>query len=257
MQYRGAHNAPQIRHAPHVSHVLEGSIRRDATRIHLNTQLTDTRTDRHVWAEEYDRDLNDIFAVQSEIAQKVAEQLHVKISPTEKAAIERRPTTDLAAFDFYTRARNLFLAASFSNSGRQDLLEAGNLLKRAIARDPVFFDAYCQLAWTYDLLNILGLDHNGQALDEAEAAVAAASRLRPDAGEAHLARADNLFRGQLDYEGALAELEIARRTLPNDPRVFELNGHILRRQGKPEEGVRELERAIELDPRNVATLQQI
>src|SRR5258707_8235115 len=101
MQYRNARNIRQIGDALRVSHVLEGSVRRNAGRIHLNTQLIDTRTDTHVWAEEYDRDLNDIFAIQSEIAQKVAEQLHAKVSPAEKSAIEQAPTADIAAFDFY------------------------------------------------------------------------------------------------------------------------------------------------------------
>src|SRR5262249_44820107 len=91
----------------------------------------------------------------------------------------------------------------------------------------------------------------------AEAAIAAAFRLRPDAGEAHLARADNLYRGHLDYDGALNELIIASRTLPNDPRVFELKGYIQRRQGRWEESTRNLERAVDLDPRNFLMLQQI
>ena len=107
MQYRGKRNVRQIGDALRVSHVLEGSVRRDGPRIHLNAQLIDTRTDTHVWAEQYDRDLNDLFAIQSEIAQKVAEQLRAKISASEKLAIESKPTADLAAFDLYTRAKNI------------------------------------------------------------------------------------------------------------------------------------------------------
>src|SRR5437762_10082202 len=114
MQYRSARNIRQIGDALRVSHVLEGSVRRNAGRIHLNTQLIDTRTDTHVWAEEYDRDLNDIFAIQSDIAQKVAEHLHAKISSAEKSAIEQPPTADLAAFDRYIRAKHLFLTIYFS-----------------------------------------------------------------------------------------------------------------------------------------------
>jgi len=257
MQYRGARNIRQIGDALRVSHVLEGSVRRNADKIHLNTQLIDARTDTHVWAEEYDRELNDIFAIQSEIAQKVAEQLHAKISPTEKHSIEQPPTADLTAFDLYTRAKNLFLAATLSNSGKPELLQAADLLNQAVARDPAFFQAYCQLVWTHDLLYILGHDHTPARLAAAEAAVEAAFRLRPDAGEAHLARAENLYRGYLDYDGALAELEVARQSLPNDSRVFELTGYIERRRGKHEEGLRSLERAVVLDPRNIFTLQQI
>ena len=243
--------------ALNVSHVLEGSVRRKAGRIHVNTQLIDARTDTHVWAEEYDRDLNEVFAIQSEIAQKVAEQLHAKVSTAEKSAIARAPTTDIAAFDLYTRAKNLFLAATNSNSGKEELLEAADLLNQALGRDPSYFEAYCQLGGIHDLLYILGDDHSSRRLGLAEAAVDTALRLRPNAGEAHLARATNLYSGYLNYDEALAELEIARRSLPNDWRVFELVGLIENRRGKFEEALTELERAMELDPRNVYRLEQI
>jgi len=257
MSYRGARNIRQIGRALNVSHVLEGSVRRDAGRIHLNAQLIDTRTDTHVWAEEYERDLNDVFAVQSEIAQKVAEQLHAKVSSGEKSAIESAPTADIAAFDLYTRAKNLFLAATNSNSGKEDLLEAADLLNQALARDPSYFEAYCQLGGIHDLLYILGHDHSPRRLGLAEAAIDAALRLRPNAGEAHLARAANLYSGYLNYDEALTELELARKSLPNDCRVFELVGLIENRRGKFEEALPELERAMELDPRNVYRLEQV
>ena len=140
---------------------------------------------------------------------------------------------------------------------KANLLEAADLLNQAVARDPSFFDAYCQLASAHDRLYFLGYDHTPARLALAEAAIQAAFRLRPDAGEAHLARAQNLYRGYLDYDGALAELEVAAKTLPNDARVFELKGYIQRRQGRWEEACANLERAIELDPRDVFTLQQI
>ncbi len=255
--YRGARNIQQVGRALNVSHVLEGSVRRSAGRIHLNTQLIDTRTDTHVWAEEYDRDLNDIFAIQSEIAQKVAEQLHAKVSSAEKSAIEQPPTADLAAFDLYNRAKNLFLAATNSNSGKEDLLEAADLLNRALARDRSYFEAYCQLGGIHDLLYILGHDHSPRRLGLAEAAVDAALRLRPAAGEAHLARAANLYSGYLNYDEALSELELARKSLPNDCRVFELVGLIENRRGKFGQALTQLEHAMELDPRNVYRLEQI
>jgi TolB-like protein/Tfp pilus assembly protein PilF len=257
MSYRGARNTRQIGRALNVSHVLEGSVRRDADRIHLNVQLIDARSDTHVWAEEYDRDLNDIFAIQSEIARKVAEQLHAKISSSEKSAIERAPTDDIAAFDLYTRAKDLFLAATNSNSGKEDLLDAADLLNQALARDPSYFEAYCQLGRIHDLLYILGHDHTPHRLGLAEAAINAALRLRPAAGEAHFARAVNLYSGYLNYDEALKELELARKSLPNDSRIFELRGLIRNRQGKFEEGLTELEHAMELDPRNVYRLEQL
>lgn len=257
MEYRGARNIRQIGDALRVSHVLEGSVRRDAGRIHFNVQLIDTRTDTHLWAEEYDRDVNDMFAIESEVAQKVAEQLHTKISVAEKESIERQPTSDLTAFDLYTRAKNLFLGATISNNGKRDLLDAADLLNQAVSRDPAYFQAYCQLVWTHDLLYSLGHDHSPERLALAETAIEAAFHLRPDAGEAHLARAENLYDGYLDYDDSLAELKVARQSLPNDPRVFELKGYIERRQGKLEEALHSLERSVELDPRNILMIQQI
>lgn len=254
MQYRGKQDVRQIGDALRVSHVLEGSVRRDGARIHLNAQLIDTRTDTHVWAEEYDRDLQDMFAIQSEIAHKVAEQLHTKVSAPEKLAIERKPTADLTAFDLYSRANNLVLSSGDSLTERADLLQAVDLLNQAVARDPLFFDAYCRLAYIHDWLywNLLDhiADHISARVALAEAAIQSAAILRSDAGETHLARAQNLYWGHLDYPGALAELEVARHTLPNDARLFTLMGAILRRQGRWEESTRNFEHAFDLNPRD-------
>src|SRR5437899_2638677 len=145
MDYRGKRNLRQIGNDLRVSHVLEGSVRRAGTHLRLNAQLIDTRSDTHIWAEQYDRDLNDLFAIQSEIAQKVAQQLHAKISTAEKLAIERRPTGDLVAFDLYSRASHMFPGASFGG-GMANFGQAIDLLNHAVARDPSFFDAYCLLA---------------------------------------------------------------------------------------------------------------
>jgi TolB-like protein/Tfp pilus assembly protein PilF len=257
MEYRGKRNVRQIGEALHVSHVLEGSVRKTGAWLHINAQLIDARTDTHLWAEQYDRGLKEVFVIQSDIAQKVAEKLHAKISAAEKLAVERPPTTDLTAFDLYARAQDLLLTTSFSSDAKTKLLQAADLLNQVVTHDPSFFQAYCQLAYTHDQLYFLGHDHTSARLALAEAAIQAAFRLRPDAGEAHLARAENLYRGYLHYDGALAELEGARQTLPNDPRVFELKGYIQRRQGRWEESTRHLERAVDLDPRNFSTLQQI
>jgi TolB-like protein/Tfp pilus assembly protein PilF len=259
MQYRDKHDTREIGDALRVSHVLEGSVRKTGAWLHINAQLIDARTDSHVWAEEYDRDFKDLFAIQSEIAQKVAGQLHVKISSAEKVAIERPPTVDLTAFDLYSRAKNLLLdsAGIYSTQGRDNLLRASDLLNHAVAHDPTFFQSYCQLAFTHDYLYLLGFDRTPKRLALAEAAIEAAFRLRADAGEAHLARAGHLYRGYLDYNGALAELEIARQSLPNDARLFEFKGYIERRQGHWEDSIRDLERAVDLDPRNTPLLYHI
>ncbi len=258
MQYKSgvARNLREIGQQLGVANVVEGSVQRSANRVRVNAKLVDARTDRELWAQSYDRDLADVFAIQSEIAKAIAEQLQAKLSPGEESAIERPPTGDIAAFDLYTRARNLLLTR-FSSAAKVKLLQAADLLTEAVAHDPSFFQAYCQLAYTHDLLYFLGFDHTPARLALAEAAVQAATRLRPDAGETHLARARNLYWGYLDYDGALAELGVARQTLPNDSRVFELKGLIQRRQGRWEESTQNLERAIDLDPRNFFTLQQI
>ena len=260
MQYKtGApRNLREIGQQLGVAHVVEGSVQRSANKVRVIAQLIDARTDAHLWAQTYDRDLADVFAIQSEIAKAIADQLQAKLSPNEKKAIEQPPTTDLAAFDLYSRAKSLVLTAGFSATSAPDLRKAIELLDEAVKRDPSFFDAYCQLAWAHEFLYaVRGSDHTPARLALAEAAVQAATRLRPDAAETHLARAQYLYYGLRDYAGALAELEIARRALPNDPRLFELTGYILRRRGQQEEGLHNLQRAVELDPRNFYTLQQI
>jgi serine/threonine-protein kinase len=260
MQYKSglARNLRKIGEELGVAHVVEGSVQRAANKIRVNAQLIDARNDAHLWAQTYDRDLADVFAIQSEIAKAIADQLQAKLSPNEKRAIEQPPTTDLAAFDLYSRAKSLLLTASFSVTNEPDVRKAIELMDEAVKRDPSFFDAYCQLAYAHEqLYAVLGFDHTAGRLALAEAALQAATRLRPDAGETHLARAQYLYYGRRDYAGALAELESARRVLPNDPRLFELTGYILRRRGDQEEGLRNLQRAVELDPRNFFTLQQI
>src|SRR5262245_10546555 len=250
-------NSREIGQQLGVAHLLEGNVQRIGNRLRVNAQLIKAPSDAHVWAQTYDRDVADLFAIQSEIAQAIAAQLHAKISLAEKLSIERAPTADLNAFDLYTRAKSLSSPAFFSNAGEKDLLEAIDLLNQAVSRDPTFFQAYCQLAWVHDVLYFLGYDRTPARLALAEAAIQEAFRLRPDAGEAHLARAENFYRGYLDFDKALSELEVARQTLPNDPRIFELMGLTQRRQGSWEESTRNLEHAVDLDPRNVFTLLAI
>jgi serine/threonine-protein kinase len=260
MQYRtGApRNLREIGQQLGVAHLLEGSVQRAGGKVRVNAQLIDARNDAHLWAQTYDRDLADVFAIQSEIAKAIADQLQAKLSPNEKAAIEQRPTTDLVAFDLYTRAKALRLSTmTFNMLAKDNLLQAVELLNQAVARDPAFLLAWCELAATHDRLYFLGFDHTPARLALAETAVQTAQRLRPDAGETHLAVAQHRYRGYRDYDGARAEIAIAQRTLPNDPLPFELLGFIDRRQSRWGESTRNLEHAIELDPRNFFTLQQI
>ncbi len=135
MQYRGDRNMREIGHALRVSHVLEGSVRKTGAGLHGNANLIDIRTDSHVWAKQYDGDLKELFTIQSEIAKNVAEQLHAKVLPAEKLAIEQRPTADMTAFSLYSRAKNLLLMATFGTRVRADLLEAADLLNQAVVND--------------------------------------------------------------------------------------------------------------------------
>jgi TolB-like protein/class 3 adenylate cyclase/Tfp pilus assembly protein PilF len=259
MQYKSgvARNLREIGQQLGVAHVLEGSVQRAGNKVRVNAQLINARTDAHEWAENYDRPVDDVFAIQSEIARAIADQLQARLSPNERQALAQPPTSDVVAFDLYSRARTLLLTRSFSALGAPNIRQAIDLLNQAVTRDPAFFLAHCQLAQAHDLLHFMGNDQTPARLALAEAALATAFRLRPEAGEAHLARAEHLYRAYRDYDGALAELEIARRTLPNDARVVELTGYIARRRGQREEALRYLQRAMELDPRNFFTLQQI
>jgi serine/threonine-protein kinase len=259
MQYKSgaARNLRKIGGELGVAHVVEGSVQRAGNKVRVNAQLIDARNDAHLWAQTYDRDLADVFAIQSEIAKAIADQLQAKLSPNEKKAVEQPPTTDLAAFDLYSRAKSL-LTATFSATGEPDVRKAIELLDQAVKRDPSFFDAYRELAYAHEFLyGVSGRDHTPARLALAEAALQAAERLRPGADETHLVRARYLYYGRRDYAGALAELERVRRALPNDPSIFTLTGYILRRRGDQQAGLRNLQRAADLDPRNFDNFQQI
>ncbi len=253
MQYRGKQDVRQIGDALRVSHVLEGTVRRSGGKVHVNAQLVDTRTDAGVWAEEYDRDLNEVFAIETEVAQSIANRLRAKVSARERLAMQERPTQDLVAYDFYVHAAALIDEASYAPEQERwkDYFQAVELLDRAIARDPAFLLAYCRLAEAHDELYFQNGDHTPSRLELANAAINSAFRLKPDSAGAHLALARHLYHGYFDYDHARDELAIAARTLPNDARIFEWSGYIDRRQNRWHEAVRNFERAMELDPRNV------
>ena len=259
MQYRNAatRNLREIGGALGVAHVLEGSVQRAANRVRVNAQLIDARSDAHLWAETYDRDLADVFVLESELAEKIVAQLKTKLSPEEKAAIAERPTKDLAAYDLYARAKTLIETSLFSTPQNESLFEAVRLLNQALQRDPAFALAHYQLANAHDLLYFLGADHTPARLAMADAAIQSVVRLRPNSGEAHLAVAKHLYWGYLDYDRAREKLNLAQKSLPNDPLPFLLAGYIDRRQSRWDESTKNFERAIELDPQNPVILQQI
>ena len=255
MQYKTGEkrNLRQIANELGVAHVVEGSVQRAANRVRVTAQLIDARTDTHLWVERYDRPLDDVFVIQSDIAKAIASQLQAKLSPKTKSAIEERPTKDLAAYDLYVRAKSLVVKGVFDSG---NLYEPARLLDQAVARDPDFFLAYCLLAEAHTTIYSI-FDHMPARRDLADRAVKAALHLRPEAGEAHLERARYLLRCNLDYDSARAELALAQRKLPNNAQVFELMGAMDRHQGRSTEEVRSFEKALELDPHNLSNLRQL
>src|SRR5436309_11446816 len=207
-----ARNLREIGRQLGVSHLVEGSVQRSVNRVRVNAQLIDARTDAHLWAQTYDRDLADVFAIQSEIAKTIADQLQAKILRREKVAIETQPTKDITAYDLYIQGTEVIGAAVNSENGKESSLLGVSLLEQAIARDPALLAAYCKLAQAHDELYLLGFDHTPDRLVLAEQAINAALRLQPDAAEAHLALARHLY-SRLDYDGARREIELVRRTL--------------------------------------------
>jgi TolB-like protein/Flp pilus assembly protein TadD len=248
MQYKntGKRNLREIAQELAVAHVLEGSVQRAAGKVRVTAQLINALTDAHEWAESYDRPVDDVFAIQSEIAKKIADQLHAAISPREKEALATAPTTDLTANALYVRATVL----ETKSPERESLFEGVGLLDQAVARDPQFLVAYCLLARMHLLLFWGGYDHTPTRLELANAAIQKAVRLQPEAGEVHLALARYAYYGFRDYDRARAELDIARSTLPNDVDVFYLTALVDRRQSRWAEAIRNFERAVALDPRN-------
>jgi len=241
-----------------VAHILEGTVQRAGGRVRVSAQLIDARTDAHLWGESYDREIADVFAIENELAETIVAQLKSKLSPEEKAAIEQKPTNDLAAYDLYLRGRELIDGAVFSSG--KELFEAIDLLQQALKRDPSFALAYYQLAHAHDQLYVRAIDHTAERLKLAEAAIESLRRLQPDSGEAHLALAKHLYWGYLDYDKARSELAAAQRALPNDPVVFLLMGYIDRRQGRWDDSIKNMQQALSLDPRGPQTafmLEQI
>jgi serine/threonine protein kinase/tetratricopeptide (TPR) repeat protein len=240
-------NVREIANALGVAHLLEGSVQRVANRVRVSAQLIDAKADRHLWVDRYDRPLDDVFAIQSDIAKAIAAQLQAKLSPAEKTAIERPPTTNLIAYDRYLRAQKLSALPRIPD----DVREIIRLLDQAVAYDPTFLLAYCKLAQNHAWIYFLGIDRTPGRVALAKAARDAALRLGPDRGESHLAAAYVAYHCYRDYETALTEVGIARDALPNDPSILDISAHIARRQGHWKQSTSDFERGAALDPLSV------
>jgi TolB-like protein/class 3 adenylate cyclase/Tfp pilus assembly protein PilF len=254
-QYKAAaaRNLREIGQTLGVAHVLEGSVQRIANKVRVNAQLVDARNDAHLWAQTYTRDLADAFAIQSEIAEAIAQQLQAHLSADEKARIAKPSTTDPLAYDLYLRARQL---DDLSNDpdAKVHLLQAISLLEEAVRRDPKFLRAYCLMCETNLDLYWGGSDHTDQRRDLARLALQKAEEIQPDAGEVHWQKGLYAYHGFRDYDRALTEFEIAKRLLPNEARVYVNIGAVGRRTARWEEAQTNFKRAVELDPRNFVVL---
>jgi TolB-like protein/Tfp pilus assembly protein PilF len=253
MAYRGKQKGiREIGKELGVSAILEGSVRRDGDRVRINVQLINAENDHHIWAQEYDRELTDVFAIQTDLAQKIARELQAQLSPSEKAEITRKPTENNQAYLAFVEAHNL--QASVEDIGK--LRQAQKLYEHAIDLDPQFVVAMACLSMLHSWIL-----HNFEPSDaEREYARSYAERaltLRPDSPEAHLARGYYLYYGERDYDGALAEFAVAKQGLPNDAHVYLVIGAIQRRQGKWKESTENLETAVKLNPNDTWPLQNL
>jgi len=257
MQFRNAatRNLSEIGQRLGVAHVLEGSVQRVGNKVRVNAQLIDARNDAHLWAQTYDRDLADVFAIQSEIADAIVKQLAVHLSSNEKAQIAKPPTNDLVAYDLYLRARDLDDLSNDPNA-KGSLLQGITLLEEAVRRDPKFLRAYCLMCETHLDLYWAGFDHTDERRELARIALEKAEEIQPDAGEVHWQKGLYAYHGFRDYDRALTELELAKRLLPNEARVYVILGAIDRRTARWVEAEANFNRAVELDPRNFFVLAE-
>jgi transcription termination factor Rho len=240
-----------------VANVVEGTVRRDGKHVRLTIRLVGARTDKTLWSEIYDRDLIDVFAIQSEIAQTVATKLSARLSPEERKAIEAKPTDDLEAYDLYLQAKQLVTDTPGVRllDEYENLANAVNLLQAAVLKDSKFVLAYCLLVKAYDQLYRLDLADGRRVLGDA--ALKQAVRLQPELPDVHIASAFHLYRCYRNYARARLQIAMARRSRPNSTDAFVIAAYIDREQGRLQESTRCLEQAIDLDPRNSEYLRQL
>jgi TolB-like protein/Flp pilus assembly protein TadD len=248
MSYRGdaVRNAREIGKALGVAALLEGSVRRVGNRVRVNVQLINANNDEHIWAEDYDRDLTDVFAIQTDLAQKIASALQAKLSPNEKERLDRRPTQNSDAYLLFIQAHDY---ANRPDMFRDTSLKAEELFEQAIKLDPNFAAAFAGLSmvesWLYHSWDPVPARREKARLNAFESL-----RLQPDLPEGHLALGFSYYYGDRDYDRALSEFEIAKRDLPNEAQAYMAIGAIQRRQGKWTESTANLEKAVALDPKN-------
>ena len=244
----------EIGEALHVRYLVNGSIRREGSRIRISAQLAEAQTGRELWAERYDGELTDVFAIQAELAEGISQELRVKLSEVEKSALAEIPTRDVAAYELYLHANELIENYDQQTQGHEPLDSAVRLLDEAVKRDPSFALAWIRLTRAHDTLYWYQMNDSDGRRTMAESALRKAVRLRPDLGEVHLETGHHLFVTTRDYSAIRQELEIASHTLPNSAYLFALSASVASRQGQWREALQDYERASILDPKNVRWL---
>jgi serine/threonine-protein kinase len=253
MQYRGRPtNVREIGKTLGVSNILEGSVRRSGNRVRVNVQLIDANTDEHLWANDYDRDVTDVFAIQSDLAQSIAQALQAKLSAGEKSLMTRKPTENGEAYLAFVQAHDL--SCAFEDPAK--LKQSERLYQRAVELDPNFALAQARYSQLESWLVHDG-DRSPERRNKARSLAERALQLQPDLPEAHLALGSSYYYGDNDYDAALREFEIAQRGLPNESEVYLAIGAIQRRQGKWAESTANLEKSATLNPKDTWPLQQL
>ena len=253
MPYRGkTSNIREIGKALGVASILEGSVRRAGNRVRVNVQLIDAATDKHIWANDYDRDLTDVFAIQTDLAREIANALQAKLSDAEKARLEHKPTENGEAYLAFVEAQNLGCAVE----DFEKLKQGEQLFERAIQLDPNFALALARSSLLQSWI-VHTFDRTPQRREKARTLAEQALQLQPDLPEAHLALGSSYYYGDNNYDAALKEFEIARRGLPNESEVYLSIGAIQRRQGKWDESTANLEKAVSLNPKDIWALQNL
>jgi TolB-like protein/Tfp pilus assembly protein PilF len=253
MQYRGRPtNLRDIGKALGVSNILEGSVRRSGNKVRVNVQLIDANTDEHLWANDYDKDVTDVFTLQSDLASEIANALQAKLSPAEKSQMTRKPTENGEAYLAFVQAHDLSCAIENHDKLRQ----SEQLYQRAIDLDPNFALAIARYSQLESWMVNDG-DRSTERRDKARSLAERALELQPDLPEAHLARGYSYYWGDNNYDAALKQFEIAQRGLPNESEVYLAIGAIQRRQGKWAESTANLEKAARLNPKDSWPLQNL
>src|SRR6266571_3811417 len=253
MPYRGkASNLREIGKALGVATILEGSVRRIGNRVRVNVQLINAENDEHIWAEDYDRDLTDVFAIQTDLAKKITGELQAKLSPAEKAQMERKPTENGEAYLAFVQAQNLGCALEDFDK----LKQSEQLYDRAVQLDPNFALALARSSLLQSWI-VHNFDRTSERREKARALAERALQLQPDLPEAHLAVGYSYYYGDNNYDAALREFEIAQHGLPNESDAYLAIGAIQRRQGKWAESTANLEKAVSLNPKDIWPLQNL